>query len=128
MGDPTSTDATFAPLREPGSAAIEDFRRLDIRVGRILDAAPLIEARRPSYRLLIDFGPGGTRQSAAQLPGTYPDPVALVGRLVVAVVNFPPRRVAGWRSEVLVLGALPTDGRIPLLLPDEGAQPGDPIG
>jgi tRNA-binding protein len=128
MSNPTGTDRVVAPLREAGSATIEDFGRLDIRVGRILEAAPLVGARRPSYLLLVDFGPGGTRQSAAQLPGTYPDPAALVGRLVVAVVNFAPRRVAGWRSEVLILGALPADGRIPLLFPDEGAEPGDPIG
>ncbi len=115
-------------FRPSGSATIEDFERLDIRVGRIVSAEAFPEARRPAYRLQIDFGPGGLRSSSAQLTGTYPDPAALVGRLVVAVVNFPPRRVAGFRSEVLVLGALPADGRIPLLSVDEGASPGDPIG
>ena len=112
---------------EAGSATIDDFARLDIRVGRVVEASPLAAARRPSYRLRIDFGPAGIHQSAAQLPTTYPDPQSLVGRLVVAVVNFPPRRVAGWRSDVLVLGANTRDGRIPLLAPDEGAEPGDPI-
>lgn len=116
------------PLQEAGSATIEDFGRLDIRVGRIVEAAAFPEARRPAYMLTVDFGPGGTRRSSAQLPGTYPDPQALVGRLVVCVVNFPVRRIAGFASEVLVLGALPADGRIPLLSVDEGAQPGDPIG
>jgi tRNA-binding protein len=115
-------------IKPPGSATIEDFTRLDLRVGRVLEAAPLEGARRPAYRLLIDLGPHGTRRSSAQLVGTYPDPAALIGRLVVAVVNFPPRRVAGYESEVLVLGALPADGRILLLAVDEGAQPGDPIG
>lgn len=115
-------------MKEPGSATIEDFDRLDIRVGRILEAAPLEGARKPAYRLVIDFGDDEPRQSSAQLVATYPDPSVLVGRLVVAVVNFPPRRVAGWRSDVLVLGALPDDGRIPLLSVDEGAQPGDRIG
>ncbi len=115
-------------MKEPGSATIEDFDRLDIRVGRIVEAAPLEGARRPAYRLLIDFGVAGARQSSAQLVATYPDPALLVGRLVVAVVNFPPRRVAGFRSDVLVLGALPADGRIPLLSVDEGASPGDRIG
>ena len=114
-------------MREPGSATSEDFDRIDIRVGRILEAAPLEGARRPAYRLSIDFGPGGTLQSSAQLVATYPDPTALVGRLVIAVVNFPPRRVAGFRSDVLVLGALPDDGRIPLLSVDEGASPGDRV-
>jgi tRNA-binding protein len=111
-----------------GSVTIEDFDRLDIRVGRVLTALPFPEARKPAYQLTIDFGPLGTRQSSAQLPGTYPDPSVLVGRLVIAVVNFPPRRVAGFRSEVLVLGAVPPNGQIPLLSVDEGAQPGDPIG
>lgn len=115
-------------MKEPGSATIEDFERLDIRVGRIVEAAPLDGARRPAYRLVIDFGAAGTRQSSAQLTSTYPDPGVLVGRQVIAVVNFPPRRVAGFRSDVLVLGGLPGDGRIPLLSVDEGAAPGDPVG
>jgi tRNA-binding protein len=115
-------------MKDPGSATIEDFDKLDIRVGRILEAAPLAGARKPAYRLVIDFGGGETRQSSAQLVATYPDPSVLVGRLIVAVVNFPARRVAGWRSDVLVLGALPADGKIPLLSIDVGAQPGDSIG
>jgi tRNA-binding protein len=115
-------------LKPPGSATVDDFARLDIRVGRILEAAPLEGARKPAYRLLLDFGPLGQRRSSAQLTETYPDPRALIGRLVVGVVNFPPRRVAGFESEVLVLGALPADGRIPLLSVDDGASPGDPIG
>lgn len=125
-------DATPSePTREllpPGSTTIEEFERIDMRVGRIVAAEPFPEARKPSYRLSIDFGPLGLRRSSAQLPQTYPRPEALVGRLVVAVVNFPVRRIAGFASEVLVLGALPTDGRIPLLSVDEGAQPGDRIG
>ncbi len=116
------------PFLPPGSATISDFGRLDLRVGRVLSAEAFPEARRPAYRLRIDFGPGGVRSSSAQLPATYPDPTVLVGRLVVAVVNFPPRRIAGFVSEVLVLGALAADGRIPLLSVDEGAAPGDPIG
>jgi tRNA-binding protein len=115
-------------IKPPGSATIDDFDRLDLRVGRILEAAPLEGARRPAYRLVVDLGPHGTRRSSAQLATTYPDPAMLVGRLVVAVVNFSPRRIAGFESEVLVLGALPSDGRIPLLGVDEGARPGDPVG
>jgi tRNA-binding protein len=115
------------PFLDPGSATIADFERLDLRVGRVLDARPFPEARKPAYRLTIDFGPGGIRRSSAQLPATYPESAALVGRLVVAVVNFPPRRIAGFVSEVLVLGALPGDGRIPLLSVDAGAAPGDRI-
>ena len=116
------------PFLPPGSATIEDFQRLDLRVGRVLDARVFAEARKPAYQLDIDFGAGGVRHSSAQLPGTYPDPAALIGRLVVCVINFPPRRIAGFMSEVLVLGGLPADGRIPLLGVDPGASPGDPIG
>jgi len=116
------------PFLVPGSAAIEDFAGLDMRVGRVLSAEPLEGARKPAYRLHIDFGSGGHKQSSAQLTRTYPDPAELVGRLVVAVVNFAPRRVAGFRSEVLVLGALAADGQIPLLGVDAGAEPGQRVG
>jgi tRNA-binding protein len=115
------------PFLEPGSATVDDLVRLDLRIGRIVEADLLEGARRPAYRLLVDFGAAGTRRSSAQLAGTYPDPAALVGRLVVAVVNLPPRRVAGFSSEVLVLGALAPDGRIPLLGVDEGAEPGQRV-
>ena len=115
-------------FQPPGSASWEDFGRLDLRIGRVVRAEPFPEARKPAYRLTLDFGPGGIKHSSAQLVGTYPDPDVLVGRLVAAVVNFAPKRIAGFQSEVLVLGALPSDGRIPLLGVDEGASPGDPIG
>lgn len=129
MTDPSSSPQPASPaFQEPGSAAIDDFHRIDMRVGRIVEADPFPEAHKPSYRLTIDFGPGGLRQSSAQLVGTYPDPAALIGRLIVGVVNFPVRRIAGFSSQVLVLGALPPNGRIPLLSVDEGAAPGDPIG
>ena len=118
---------TADPLADAGSATTEDFARLDIRIGRIVAAEPFPEARRPAYRLTLDFGAAGIRRSSAQLPPTYPDPTALVGRLVVAVVNFPPRRIAGFTSEVLVLGAYAGD-RIPLLGVDSGARPGDRVG
>ena len=116
------------PFRPSGSADLADWQRLDLRVGRIIAAEPFPEARKPAYRLTIDFGPGGTRHSSAQLPPTYPVPDRLIGRLVICVVNFAPRRIAGFDSQVLVLGALPADGRIPLLGVDQGAEPGDPIG
>jgi tRNA-binding protein len=116
------------PSLPPGSATVDDFDKLDIRVGRVTEVSPFPAARRPAYQLIIDFGPLGIRRSSAQLPSTYPDPTALEGRLVVGVINFPPRRIAGFESQVLVLGALPADGRIPLLSVDEGASPGDPVG
>ena len=118
----------ISPLKAVGSATMDDFHKIDMRVGRIMAVEPFPAARKPAYRLTIDFGPGGTKHSSAQLPPTYPDPHVLVGRLVVAVVNFASRNIAGFASEVLVLGALPADGSIPLLSVDHGAAPGDPIG
>jgi tRNA-binding protein len=115
-------------FQTPGSATIEDFHKIDMRVGRIVAVDPFPAARKPAYRLTIDFGPGGIKRSSAQLPLTYPDPQQLIGRLIIAVVNFPTRNIAGFQSEVLVLGALPEDGSIPLLSVDEGASVGDPIG
>ena len=74
----------------------EDFLKVDMRVGRVVAVEDFPEARKPSYRLRIDFGPElGERVSSAQLTVTYPDPATLLDRLVVAVVNFPPRRIAG---------------------------------
>jgi tRNA-binding protein len=109
-----------------------DFQKVDMRVGRIVEAVPFPEARNPSYRLRIDFGPDlGERVSAAQLTVTYPEPDALVGRLVVAVVNFPPRRIAGFASEVLLLGAMGEGdqaGEVWLLEPNPEAPLGLRIG
>ena len=100
-----------------------------MRVGRILEAVPFPESRKPSFRLRIDFGPDlGERVSSAQLTVTYPDPAALVGRQVVAVVNFPPRRIAGFASEVLVLGAMGDEGNVWLLEPEPPAPEGSRIG
>ena len=118
----------MADFQAPGSATMDDFQRIDLRVGRIVAAEPFPRARVPAYRLTVDFGPHGTRRSSARLPLTYPDPGVLIGRLVIAVVNFAPRNIAGFESEVLVLGALPADGSIPLLGVDEGGQPGDSVG
>ncbi len=119
-----------APLRYAAPVIdLEAFERVDMRVGRILAAEPFPEARKPAYRLRIDFGPElGVRHSSAQLTVTYPDPAALVGRQVVAVVNFPPRRIAGFSSEVLVLGAMAPDGDVFLLTPDPAAVEGQRIG
>jgi tRNA-binding protein len=111
---------------------IDDFDRVEMRVGRIVEAGPFPDARKPSYRLRIDFGPTlGERLSSAQLTRTYPDPAALVGRPVVAVLNLPPRRIAGLASEVLVLGAMgqgSAAGEVWLLRPDPDAPLGSRIG
>ncbi|HEY7737850.1 MAG TPA: tRNA-binding protein [Candidatus Limnocylindria bacterium] len=113
----------------PPETTIDQFEQIDIRVGRIVAADPFPEARNPSYRLRIDFGPElGERLSSAQLTVTYPDPAVLVGRQVVAVVNFPARRIAGFESQVLVLGAMGDDGNVFLLEPDPGATEGLRIG
>ena len=99
-------------------ATIEDLHRLDVRVGTVVAAEPFPEARTPALKLEIDFGPGlGRRRSSAQITRRY-DPAALVGRQVVAIVNLPPRRVAGFASEVLVLGGVPEAGDVVLLAPD----------
>jgi tRNA-binding protein len=107
----------------------DDFARVDMRVGRITEVLPFPEARKPSYKLRIDFGAElGERVSSAQLTVTYPDRSTLVGRQVVAVVNFPPRRIAGFASEVLVLGAMGEDGEVHLLAPEPGCAEGLRIG
>jgi tRNA-binding protein len=98
-------------------ATIEDFERIDMRVGRIVAADEFPEARKPAYKLTIDFGEElGTKRSSAQV--THYTREELVGRLVVAVVNFPVRRVATLDSEVLVLGALDGEHGVVLLRPD----------
>lgn len=107
----------------------DDFARIEMHVGRIVDAQPFPEARQPSYRLRIDFGPElGERVSSAQLTVTHPDPASLIGRQVVAVTNFPPRRIAGLMSQVLVLGAIGSAGEVWLLTPDPEAPLGSRIG
>ncbi|MFG0326523.1 MAG: tRNA-binding protein [Phycisphaerales bacterium JB037] len=116
---------------------IEDFAKLDIRVGRVLEAAPLAGARKPAYRLRIDFGPDlGEKDSSAQITDLY-DPAELVGRLVMGIVNLPPRRVAGFKSEVLTLGVYSSgdDHSVVLIAPDSprpdgsrAPRPGDKLG
>lgn len=95
--------------------SLEDFHRVDIRVGTILEATPNEGARKPAYRLLVDFGPElGTKRSSAQLVANY-RPEDLIGRQVAAVVNFPPRQIAKTVSEVLVLGFPDAQGNVVLV-------------
>lgn len=87
-----------------------DFERLDVRAGTIIEARAFPEARRPAYQLVLDFGPElGLKKSSAQLTHHY-TPATLVGRQVLAVVNFPPKQIGPFRSEVLVLGAPDAEG------------------
>lgn len=98
-------------------ATVEEFEKIDMRVGRVVEVRDFPAARKPAYQLVIDFGPLGLRQSSAQLTGLY-QKEELVGRLVIGVVNFPPRRIAGFSSEVLVLGVPDAEGRVVLLAPE----------
>src|SRR5215218_8458680 len=99
-------------------ATIEDFGKLDMRVGRVVRVEEFPEARVPAWKLEIDFGPEvGIKRSSAQI--THYTREQLDGRAVVAVVNFPPRRIAGFESEVLVLGALDSERGVVLLAPDD---------
>jgi len=103
-----------------------DFEKVDMRVGRIVAVEDFPEARRPAWKLRIDFGAEiGEKRSSAQITNYARE--QLEGRLVVAVVNFPPRQIGPMRSEVLVLGAVADDHPVLLLEPDEGSQPGDRI-
>jgi tRNA-binding protein len=100
-------------------ATLKDFEKLDIRVGRILEAEDFPEARKPAYKLTIDFGPGiGPKRSSVQITGHY-SKEELRGRLVLGVVNFPPRRIGPFLSEVLTLGVPDAEGRVVLVAPDD---------
>ena len=101
-----------------------DFMKVDIRVGTVVEAAPFPEARKPAYRLVIDFGePIGRKKSSAQITTHY-TPDELIGRKVVAVVNFPPRQIGPMRSEVLTLGVPDADGEVVLLQPSHDVPNG----
>ncbi len=105
----------------------EDFAKVDIRVGRVISAEQFPKARKPAYKLRIDFGPAlGVKSSSAQIT-TYYDPGDLVGKLVLAVVNFPPRQIATFFSEVLTLGVMLGEGDICLVHPDRDVPLGSSI-
>jgi tRNA-binding protein len=104
----------------------DDFLKVDIRVGRIVQVDDFPKARKPAYRLRIDFGALGVKASSAQIVKHY-DKGALLGRLVLAVVNFPPRQIADFFSEVLTLGVIVGEGDVVLVHPDRDVPLGAPL-
>ena len=105
----------------------DDFAKIDIRVGRIVQAELFPQARKPAYKLRIDFGPTiGVKKSSAQITKYY-EPQDLVGKQVLGVVNFPPRQIATFFSEVLTLGVILGEGDICLIHPDRDVPLGAPI-
>ncbi|MBU5468047.1 chaperone CsaA [Virgibacillus sp. MSJ-26] len=107
-------------------ATFDDFAKLDLRIGTVIEAEPFPEARKPAIKLRIDFGELGVKQSSAQITKRY-EPRDLVGRQIAAVVNFPPMRIAGYKSEVLVLGGMQEDDDVVLLNTDEPVENGTRI-
>lgn len=106
---------------------IETFLKIDMRVGKVLRAEPYPEARRPALKLWVDFGPEiGEKKTSAQITDNY-TPESLIGRMVVGVVNFPPRQIGKFMSEFLVLGSEDENGGIVLLSPDKSVPPGGRI-
>ncbi len=104
-----------------------DFEKVDVRVGVVVRAEPFPEARQPAYKLGIDFGPLGRRQASAQITDHY-RPAELIGRQVVCVVNFPPKQIGPFVSEVLVLGAYVNGREVILLRPERDVALGSRIG
>lgn len=108
-------------------AEIEDFLKLDIRIGTVLKAEFFSEAKVPAIKMTLDFGPEiGEKQTSAQITERYTSE-HIVGKQLAAIVNFPPRRIAGFKSEVLILGGVPVKGDVVLLSPDEKVPNGTPI-
>lgn len=108
-------------------ATFDDFMKLDIRVGTIVEAKPFEKARKPAYQLVVDMGQElGLKRSSAQITQQY-TPEELIGRQVLAVVNFPPRQIANFFSEILVLGTY-SEGGVVLIAPDKPVQNGDKLG
>ena len=103
----------------------DDFLKVDIRAGRVVKAEPYPEARKPAIKLWIDFGPEiGEKKTSAQITAHY-TPEDLVGKMVMAVVNFPPRQIGKFMSEVLTLGVSDAEGGVVLVTPDQDVAPGE---
>jgi tRNA-binding protein len=113
----------MSPETPLAKVAPDEFFRTDIRVGKVISAEQFPAARKPAYKLRIDFGPLGEKRSSVQITAHY-TPEQLAGRLVIAVTNFPPRQIATFMSEVLVLGVPDAAGEVVLLAPDAEVAPG----
>jgi tRNA-binding protein len=105
----------------------EQFEKVEVRTGTIIDAQPFPKAKKPAYQLTIDFGPIGIKKSSAQITVHYALD-ALIGRQIIAVVNFPPRQIANFFSECLVLGVYDSNGDVVLLRPDHAVDNGSRMG
>lgn len=118
----------YAPEKLPKKAdvTIDDFFNVDLRTGRVLSVDDFPEARKPSYKITVDFGPTvGTLQTSAQVTNYSKE--ELVGRIVVGAINLGTKRIAGFKSEFLILGSLDPDGTVRLLQLEEGVTPGAPV-
>lgn len=105
----------------------QDFEKIDVRVGTVIEVQDFPKAKRPAYQLTIDFGPLGIKKSSAQVTTHY-DQDAIKGRQVLAVVNFPPKQIANFMSECLVLGVYDPDGNVVLIKPDHPIPNGCKLG
>lgn len=105
----------------------DDFEKVDIRVGTVLKITEFPQAKKPAFQLSIDFGPLGIKQSSAQITHHY-QPDALIGRQIIAVVNFPPKQIANFFSECLVLGVYDENNQVILIRPDKAVINGQKIG
>jgi tRNA-binding protein len=107
-------------------ATFEEFQKIEIRVGKIIDAKDFPEAKKPAYKLMIDFGEFGIKRSSAQITAVY-SKEELLGKQIVAVINFPPKKIVDFISEVLVLGVITKDNKVILLKPEREVESGDKI-
>ena len=124
--DPDELPYDPGKLTRKSDISIDDFFAVDMRTGRIVDVDDFPEARKPAYKIAVDFGPVvGTLWTSAQVT-QYPKD-ALKGRIIVGAINLGSKRIAGFKSEFLILGALDPDGTVRLLQLEDGVEPGAPI-
>lgn len=110
-------------MKTEGEISWEDFSKVEMRIGTIVSAEVFEEVRNPAYKIVIDFGDFGMRKTSAQITQLY-QPKELIGKQVVAVVNFPPKQIANFMSECLILGAVGENKEVTLISPDDGVKNG----